>query len=147
MAGPGSLADLPVCGDRERDRLEVEEVLYIPLWAHKAATGEVLPEEAYSVSYPELDTRWDFDDPTRWSGSCPPDLTCWPDATGDGTGEMPHPCSRAMAAPCPGFAGLPGRCHLLLLGRRAALLRSRVWQTPHICVIWQPSVASRFDYM
>lgn len=87
VADPDSLADLPVCGRRERDWLECEEVLYIPLRAHEAATGEILPEEAYSVRYPELDTGWDFDDRTEM-GRRLPRLTarCRPDGTG-GNGE------------------------------------------------------------
>jgi len=90
VADPDSLADLPVCGRRERDWLECEDVLYIPLRAHRAATGEVLPEEAYSVSYPELDTGWDFDDRTEM-GRRLPRLTArwWPDVTGGGNGEAP----------------------------------------------------------
>ena len=108
VADPDSLADLPVCGGRERDWLECEDVLYIPSRAYKAATGEVLPEEAYSVSYPELDTGWDFDDRTEMGGGCPPDRTMLArcDRRRQRRGAVGGP---VLAAPCPGPLARPGR--------------------------------------
>jgi hypothetical protein len=86
VADPDSLADLPVLGPAGPAQWGVwEQVLYIPLWAHKWATGEVLPTDAYSVEYPELeaDPGFDlFDNRTEMERRLPR-LTslCWRDVT------------------------------------------------------------------
>ena len=93
VADPDSLADLSVMGPAGlpsgTSGASGRKLLYIPLWADKAVTGEVLPEEAYSVSYPELDAGGDFEfhDRTEMERRLPR-LTslCWPDVTG-GNGE------------------------------------------------------------
>ena len=63
VADPDSLADLPVIGPPTLDRpcIECEETLYIAMRAYRAATGEELPADAFTIRYPELDAGWDFD--------------------------------------------------------------------------------------
>jgi hypothetical protein len=82
VADPDTLADLPViqAAAASRARIECELVLYIALKAHRAATGEELPEGAFTIGYPELDAGWDFDDRAEMQRRLPR-LTalCWPD--------------------------------------------------------------------
>ncbi|MFH8388039.1 hypothetical protein ACH4E7_45445 [Kitasatospora sp. NPDC018058] len=40
---------------------ECERTLSIAWTAHRAATGEELPNDAFTIRYPELDPEWDFD--------------------------------------------------------------------------------------
>jgi hypothetical protein len=83
VADPDSLADLPVISSPTLDRpcIECEETLYIAMRAYKAATGEELPADAFTVRYPEPDAGWDFDydDRTKMERRLPR-LTalCWP---------------------------------------------------------------------
>jgi hypothetical protein len=92
VADPDSLAGLPVLGPAGPAQWGVwEQVLYFPLWAHKSATGQVLPSDAYSVRYPELEADPDFDlfdSPTEMARRLPR-LTslCWPDAADKDIGE------------------------------------------------------------
>jgi Protein of unknown function (DUF4240) len=86
VAAPDSLADLPVLGPAGPAHWGVwEQVLYIPLWAYKAATGAVLPADAYPGEYPELEADPDFelfDNRTEMERRLPR-LTslCWRDPT------------------------------------------------------------------
>ncbi|MGW6318101.1 hypothetical protein [Streptomyces sp. NPDC055099] len=41
--------------------LECEEVLSIAWNAHIMATGRQLPDDAFTIRYPELDPAWNFD--------------------------------------------------------------------------------------
>jgi len=83
-ADPDTLADLPVIQVAASNAtfMECEEMLYIAAKAHKAATGEELPPDAYATRRPELDTEldFDFDDRTEMQRRLPR-LTalCWPD--------------------------------------------------------------------
>jgi Protein of unknown function (DUF4240) len=83
VADPDTLADLPGTGPPGpgRQPTECEEALYIPMSAYKAATGDELPADAFTVWYPDLESSWDFDftdraKMERWL----PRLTalCWP---------------------------------------------------------------------
>lgn len=83
VADPDSLADLPVVGPPTLDRssIECEATLYIAMRAYKAATGEELPADAFTVRYPEPDAGWDFDyDDRAKMERRLPRLTalCWP---------------------------------------------------------------------
>ena len=55
---------------------------YIALEAYRAATGERLPEDAFTTGHLELDADWDdFDDRTEMQRRQPRLTTlCWPDA-------------------------------------------------------------------
>lgn len=82
VADPDSLADLPAVGPPGIGRapLECEDMLYIVMRAHKAATGGELPAAAFAIRYPELDeAMWDFDDRSQMAQRLPR-LTslCWP---------------------------------------------------------------------
>ena len=87
VADPDSLADLPVIGPPTPDRppIECEETLYIAVRAYTAASGELIPADAFTIRYPEPDTGWDFDfgDRTKMERRLPR-LTalCWPEVTG-----------------------------------------------------------------
>ncbi|WP_344444206.1 DUF4240 domain-containing protein [Kitasatospora nipponensis] len=63
VADPDSLADLPVVRAAAADgaELECQDALGIAWRAHLAATGAQLPAGAFTVRYPALDPRWDFD--------------------------------------------------------------------------------------
>jgi hypothetical protein len=85
VADPDTLADLPGMGPPApgpgRRWIECEETLYIAMRAYKAATGDELPADAFTVWYPDLESSWNFDftdraKMERWL----PRLTalCWP---------------------------------------------------------------------
>ena len=83
VADPDALADLAVIPPPPgRGFLECESVLYIPARAHRAATGEDLPADAYTPSPREPAGGWDldFDDQLEMKRRLPR-LTrlCWPD--------------------------------------------------------------------
>ncbi|WP_171172176.1 DUF4240 domain-containing protein [Streptomyces sp. I05A-00742] len=63
VADPDALAEVPVVRASAADGLDLdgEEVLNIVRNAHIMATGKELPDEAYTIRYPELDPAWDFD--------------------------------------------------------------------------------------
>lgn len=63
LAAPDSLADLPVVVAAAESGLEFEceAALGIAYDAHQQATGMKLPEDAFTVNYPELDLDWHFD--------------------------------------------------------------------------------------
>ncbi|MBT2869939.1 MULTISPECIES: DUF4240 domain-containing protein [unclassified Streptomyces] len=66
VAGPDTLADLPgvrAAAAAGHD-LECEGVLGIVWNAHTRATGRHLPDDAFTIRYPELDAAWNaaFDD-------------------------------------------------------------------------------------
>ncbi|CAL9644227.1 DUF4240 domain-containing protein [Streptomyces cellulosae] len=62
VADPDALADLPVVRASAADGhdLECEETLSIVWDAHVRATGRQLPDDAFTIRYPELDTGWNF---------------------------------------------------------------------------------------
>ncbi|MEU1183133.1 DUF4240 domain-containing protein [Streptomyces sp. NPDC005820] len=63
VADPDALAELPVVRASAADGLdlECEEALSIVWNAHIMATGEQLPDDAFTIRYPELDPTWNFD--------------------------------------------------------------------------------------
>ncbi|MEU3555659.1 DUF4240 domain-containing protein [Streptomyces fragilis] len=63
LADPDALAELPVVRASAADGvdLECEETLSIAWNAHIAATGGQLPDDAYTIRYPELDPAWNVD--------------------------------------------------------------------------------------
>ncbi|MES5820772.1 DUF4240 domain-containing protein [Streptomyces sp. RG80] len=60
---PDALAELPVVRASAVDGidLEGEDTLSIAWDAHVKATGGQLPDDAFTIRYPELDPAWDFD--------------------------------------------------------------------------------------
>jgi hypothetical protein len=83
VADPDSLADLPVIGPPRigSPSIECEETLSIAMRAYKAATGEEIPPDVFTLCYPEPDAGWDFDftDRSKMKRRLPR-LTalCWP---------------------------------------------------------------------
>ena len=63
MADPDTLAEVPAIVDPEDDweGVECEDMLSVAWDAHRAATGEQLPADSWSVTYPQLDAESDFD--------------------------------------------------------------------------------------
>jgi hypothetical protein len=63
LASPDSLAALPavVSAAESGMEFECESALSIAWNAHLAATGMKLPEDAFTIRYPDLDPDWDFD--------------------------------------------------------------------------------------
>ncbi|MBB5927025.1 DUF4240 domain-containing protein [Streptomyces echinatus] len=63
VADPDALAELPVVRASAADGadLDCEEALSIAWNAHIMATGEPLPDRAFTVRYPGLDPAWNFD--------------------------------------------------------------------------------------
>jgi len=63
VADPDSLAEVPVviAAASEGYEMEGEDMLGFAWRAYTKATGEQMPEDASSVSYPDLDPAWDFD--------------------------------------------------------------------------------------
>ncbi|WP_434442751.1 DUF4240 domain-containing protein [Lentzea sp. E54] len=63
LADPDSLAGLPavVAAAESGMDIEGEDALSIAWNAHIKATGMRLPEDAFTIRYPELDPEWDFD--------------------------------------------------------------------------------------
>ncbi|GAA3628020.1 uncharacterized protein DUF4240 [Lentzea atacamensis] len=62
VASPDTLATLPAVVSAAESGLEFEceAALSIAWDAHLAATGMKLPEDAFTIRYPELDPDWDF---------------------------------------------------------------------------------------
>ncbi len=60
---PESLADLPavIAAAESGEELVCEAALGIPWDAHLAATGMRLPQDAFTIRYPDLDPDWSFD--------------------------------------------------------------------------------------
>ncbi|MFD8597525.1 DUF4240 domain-containing protein [Kitasatospora sp. NPDC059646] len=63
IADPDALADLPAVRAFAADGIDIdcEAALGIAWNAHKEATGEELPNDAFTIRYPELDPEWNFD--------------------------------------------------------------------------------------
>jgi hypothetical protein len=63
VADPDALAELPMVRASTADglHLECEGALSIVWKAHIVATGKHLPDDAFTIRYPELDPTWDFD--------------------------------------------------------------------------------------
>ncbi|MFI6606747.1 DUF4240 domain-containing protein [Streptomyces sp. NPDC050507] len=63
VADPDALAGLPVvrAAAAEGADLECEDVLGVAWDAYREATGEELPQDAFTIDYPDLDPEWDFD--------------------------------------------------------------------------------------
>ncbi|MDT7787524.1 MAG: hypothetical protein QOF58_5943 [Pseudonocardiales bacterium] len=63
VAAPDSLASLPavIAAAESGVEFECELTLNIAWNAHLAATGMKLPEDAFTIRYPELDPDWDFE--------------------------------------------------------------------------------------
>jgi hypothetical protein len=63
VADPDALAGMPIVRDSATDGIDLdcEEMLSIVWNAHIIATGERLPNDAFTIRYPELDRTWDFD--------------------------------------------------------------------------------------
>ncbi|MEU1350160.1 DUF4240 domain-containing protein [Streptomyces sp. NPDC005795] len=63
VADPDALAGLPVvrAAAAEGADLECEGVLAVAWDAYREATGEQLPQGAFTIDYPDLDPEWDFD--------------------------------------------------------------------------------------
>ena len=63
VADPDSLAALPavVSAAESGMEFECEAALSIPWDAHLTATGMKLPEDAFTIRYPDLDPDWDFE--------------------------------------------------------------------------------------
>ena len=110
VADPDSLADLPVIGPPRigKPPIECEDTLYIVMRAHKTATGQEIPADAFTIRYPELEEAiWHFAGRSELARRLPR-LTslCWPDVTdGDTNGldqvrrRSPHPVPGRRAQP------------------------------------------------
>ncbi|MER5845941.1 DUF4240 domain-containing protein [Streptomyces sp. NPDC002012] len=63
VADPDTLAELPVIRAAAPEGLEMEceRMLGIAWDAHRAAAGEELPGDSFTIDYPALDPEWDFD--------------------------------------------------------------------------------------
>lgn len=63
VADPDALAEMPVvrASAAEGIDLDGEETLTIVWNAHIRATGKQLPDDAFTIRYPNLDLAWDFD--------------------------------------------------------------------------------------
>ncbi|NEA64596.1 DUF4240 domain-containing protein [Streptomyces sp. SID12488] len=63
IADPDALAELPVvrASAAAGSVLDCEDVLGIAWTAHITATGRQLPDDAFSIRYPELDPTWNFE--------------------------------------------------------------------------------------
>ncbi|MET9386184.1 DUF4240 domain-containing protein [Streptomyces sp. NPDC002928] len=63
VADPDALAELPSVRASAADGLdlECEEALSIVWNAHIMATGKQLPDDAFTIRYPELNPTWNFD--------------------------------------------------------------------------------------
>ncbi|MGW0578217.1 DUF4240 domain-containing protein [Streptomyces sp. NPDC002920] len=63
VADPDALAIVPVVRASAADGIDLdcEETLSIVWNAHVMATGKQLPDDAFTIRYPELDLAWDFD--------------------------------------------------------------------------------------
>ncbi|MGA6227948.1 DUF4240 domain-containing protein [Streptomyces umbrinus] len=63
VADPDALAEMPVVRAAAADGIDLncEETLIIVSTAHITATGKELPDDAFTIRYPDLDLAWDFD--------------------------------------------------------------------------------------
>ncbi|MGY0065326.1 DUF4240 domain-containing protein [Streptomyces sp. QTS137] len=63
VADPDALAKVPIVRASAADGvdLDCEEALSVVWNAHVMATGKQLPDDAFTIRYPELDPTWDFD--------------------------------------------------------------------------------------
>ncbi|MFF3710638.1 DUF4240 domain-containing protein [Streptomyces phaeochromogenes] len=63
VADPDALADMPAVRAAAADGIDLngEETLTIAWNAHITATGKQLPDDAFTIRYPNLDPAWDFD--------------------------------------------------------------------------------------
>ncbi|MFD7497455.1 DUF4240 domain-containing protein [Streptomyces sp. NPDC059832] len=63
VADPDALAEVPVVRASAADGIDLdcEETLSIVWDAHITATGKQLPDDAFTIRYPELDLAWGFD--------------------------------------------------------------------------------------
>ncbi|MET9634223.1 DUF4240 domain-containing protein [Lentzea sp. NPDC006480] len=63
LSDPDSLASLPavIAAAESGEEFECEATLNIAWDAYLTATGMKLPEDAFTIRYPELDPDWDFD--------------------------------------------------------------------------------------
>ncbi|MEV8038371.1 DUF4240 domain-containing protein [Streptomyces sp. NPDC086182] len=63
VADPDVLAEVPIVRAAAADGIDLdcEEALSIVWNAHVMATGRQLPDDAFTIRYPELDPTWDFD--------------------------------------------------------------------------------------
>ncbi|MGK5551976.1 DUF4240 domain-containing protein [Actinomadura kijaniata] len=64
LADPDSLAAVPAVREAAaaKDRLEDEAILSLAWHAYEYKTGEQLPPDNATCSYPDIDSHWDFDD-------------------------------------------------------------------------------------
>ncbi|WP_405687885.1 DUF4240 domain-containing protein [Streptomyces sp. NBC_00057] len=63
VADPDTLAELPEirAAAPEGMEMECERMLGVAWEAHRAATGEDMPGNSFTIDYPALDPEWDFD--------------------------------------------------------------------------------------
>jgi hypothetical protein len=63
VADPDTLAELPavLAASEDGEEMECEGTLSIAANAYLTATGEKLPDDTFTVEYPELDPAWEFD--------------------------------------------------------------------------------------
>jgi len=63
VADPDALAEMPVVRASAADGIDLncEEMLTVVWNAHITATGKQLPDEAFTIRYPDLDLAWNFD--------------------------------------------------------------------------------------
>ncbi|MFJ1879470.1 DUF4240 domain-containing protein [Streptomyces sp. NPDC088137] len=63
VADPDTLAELPVIRAAAPEGLEMEceRTLGIAWDAHRTATDEDMPDDSFTIDYPDLDPEWDFD--------------------------------------------------------------------------------------
>ncbi|MCX4396629.1 DUF4240 domain-containing protein [Streptomyces sp. NBC_01767] len=63
VADPDTLAELPVIRAAAPEGLEMEceRTLGIAWDAHRTATDEDMPDDSFTLDYPDLDPEWDFD--------------------------------------------------------------------------------------
>lgn len=64
VADPDTLAELPAVLEAAKDQLDLEgEPLLNPAWdAYRRKTGEELPADSFTISYPSITFEWDFED-------------------------------------------------------------------------------------
>ncbi|MFC6595091.1 DUF4240 domain-containing protein [Kitasatospora paranensis] len=64
VAEPDSLAGLAAvrAAAEAGEDLDGEDTLAVAWTAHRAATGEDLPDDCFTLSYPDIRFAWDFDD-------------------------------------------------------------------------------------
>ncbi|AVH58733.1 MULTISPECIES: DUF4240 domain-containing protein [Streptomyces] len=64
VAEPDALAELAVVRDAAEEgfEMECESALGLAWDAYLRATGEELPQDSFTIRYPDLEPAWDFDD-------------------------------------------------------------------------------------